>query len=292
ASHMMCRGCGYIVRCRRCDVAMRYHRDQGRLMCHHCGMRKVPEKQCPQCLAFKLAYYGLGTEGLVSEVEGQFPGVEVLRWDTDATKSVEDMEQTMLRFRSGKARVLVGTQMIAKGLHFPQVTLVGVVSADTGLGVPDYRAAEHAFQVLCQVAGRAGRGAQAGRVVLQTYQPEHYAIRAAAAQDYTAFYRQELEARKGQGYPPFGRLILLRYDHTNPRYAEEAALELVKAFQEERDASGLGDPLVLGPVPGFPARLSGRYRWEITLRGLKPRELLDRITLPHGWTVDVDPAAP
>ncbi|MDA1188977.1 MAG: primosomal protein N' [Chloroflexi bacterium] len=292
ASQMMCRGCGYIVKCRRCDVALRYHKDQDRLVCHHCGLRKAPFQQCPQCLTFKLDFYGIGTEGLVSEVEKLFPKVKVLRWDRDATQTPEDMERLLTTFRSGKAQVLVGTQMIAKGLHFPQVTLVGVVSADTGLGVPDFRAGERTFQVLCQVAGRAGRGSQKGRVVFQTYQPEHYAVRAAASQDYASFYRQELDARRSQGYPPFSRVINLQYQHTNRMYVEEAATELAKAFREERDSSGMGDPLVLGPVPGFPPRLRGRYRWQVSLRGLKPRALLDKIVLPHGWTVDVDPVAP
>ena len=181
--------------------------------------------------------------------------------------------------------------MIAKGLHFPQVTLVGVVSADTGLGVPDFRAVERTFQVLCQVAGRAGRGVQKGKVVFQTYQPENYGIRAAAKQDYATFYGQEIVLRQNLGYTPFGRLIRLLYQHTNTRYAEDAATELAVALRRERDLSGMGDPVVMGPVPGFPTRLRGRYRWGVVLKGLKPRALLDKVTLPHGWDIDVDPAA-
>ena len=250
----------------------------------------MPKEQCPQCLAFKLDFYGIGTEGLVAAVEQRFPEIEVLRWDRDSARTLDDMASIVSQFQEGKAQVLIGTQMIAKGLHFPQVTLVGVVSADTGLSVPDFRAVERTFQVLCQVAGRAGRGVQKGKVVFQTYQPEHYGIRAAAKQDYSTFYSQEIDLRKNLGYTPFGRLIRLLYQHTNSTYAEDAATELTVALRRERDVSGMGDPLVLGPVPGFPTRLRGRYRWGVVLKGLKPRALLDKVTLPHGWEIDVDPA--
>ena len=185
----------------------------------------------------------------------------------------------------------MGTQMIAKGLHFPSVTLVGVVSADVGLAVPDYRAGERVFQLLCQVAGRAGRGAALGRVIVQTYQPDNYAIRAAASQDYEAFYREEIEYRREQGGPPFGRLIRLLYAHTNRASCERAARRLGAALRGRQEESGMSDIDVLGPTPAYPSRLRGHYRWHVVLRGSDPRSLLDEVTVPSGWTIDIDPVS-
>ena len=291
-SSMMCRSCGAIVRCSRCDVALTYHEEAQRFICHQCGQRRAQLEQCAKCLAFTLGFYGTGTQGVVAEVARRFPGVRVLRWDKDTSKSAEDVEALLKAFRDGEARVLVGTQMVAKGLHFPSVTLVGVVAADIGLGVPDFRAGERTFQLLCQVAGRAGRGEKPGRVVVQTFQPDNYAVRAAAAQDYPSFYQQELRTRQEQGNPPFSRLVRLLHAHTNAALAEREALRLAAALREERDAAGMGDPQVLGPVPAFPPRLRGHYRWQVLLRGAKPRALLDRMPVPREWTVDVDPVGP
>jgi primosomal protein N' (replication factor Y) len=291
-SSMMCRSCGAIVRCSRCDVALTYHEAAQRLICHQCGLRRAQLEQCAKCLAFTLGFYGTGTQGVAAEVARRCPGTKALRWDRDTSKSPEDMEAMLKAFRDGTAQVLVGTQMVAKGLHFPSVTLVGVVAADIGLGVPDFRAGERTFQLLCQVAGRAGRGDMPGRVVVQTFQPENYAVRAAAAQDYQAFYDQELRARQEQGNPPFSRLVRLVHAHTNAALAEREALRLAAALREERDAAGMGDPHVLGPVPAFPPRLRGHYRWQVLLRGAKPRALLDRLPVPREWTVDVDPVGP
>jgi primosomal protein N' (replication factor Y) len=273
-------------------VALTYHEAAQRLICHQCGQRRVQLEQCAKCLAFTLGFYGTGTQGVAAEVTRRFPGVKVLRWDRDTSRSPEDMETLLKAFRDGTAQVLVGTQMVAKGLHFPLVTLVGVVAADIGLGVPDFRVGERTFQLLCQVAGRAGRGDRPGRVVVQTFQPENYAVRAAAAQDYQAFFQQELRARQEQGNPPFSRLVRLTHAHTNAALAEREALRLAAALREERDAAGMGDPQVLGPVPAFPPRLRGHYRWQVLLRGAKPRELLDRLPVPREWTVDVDPVGP
>ncbi|MBM3948130.1 MAG: primosomal protein N' [SAR202 cluster bacterium] len=291
-SSMMCRGCGAIVRCSRCDVALTYHEEAQRLICHQCGQRRAQLEQCAKCLAFTLGFYGTGTQGVAAEVARRFPGMRVLRWDRDTSKSAGDVEAMLTAFQDGEARVLVGTQMVAKGLHFPSVTLVGVVAADIGLGVPDFRAGERTFQLLCQVAGRAGRGEKPGRVVVQTFQPENYAVRAAATQDYPTFYQQELRARQEQGNPPFSRLVRLTHAHTNAALAEREALRLAAALREERDAAGMGDPQVLGPVPAFPPRLRGHYRWQVLLRGAKPRALLDKTTIPREWTVDVDPVGP
>ena len=289
ASYVQCRNCGHALRCRRCDIALTYHRGAGRVICHYCGYRRIPPAKCPRCLGYRLSYRGLGTESVMEEVAARFPLAKILRWDRDATRGPRASEQLLASFRSGQAQILVGTQMIAKGLHFPSVTLVGVVSADVGLNIPDYRAGERAFQLLCQVAGRAGRGPSAGRVIVQTYQPDNYAIQAAAAQDYQSFYRQEMAFRREQTNPPFSKLIRLLYAHANRALCEREARRMADLIRQERDAWGYSDIDLLGPTPAYPARLRGRYRWHLVLRGPEPRILLDRVTIPTGWSVDIDP---
>ncbi len=289
ASHMQCRSCGASLSCRRCDIALTFHRELGRLLCHYCGYRRVPPAMCPQCLSHRLSYYGTGTQAVAEAVQELFPQARVLRWDSDATRGHKDYEELLERFRSGEAQVLVGTQMIAKGLHFPAVTLVGVVSADVGLHIPDYRAGERAFQLLCQVAGRAGRGPQEGRVIVQTYQPDNYAIQAAASQDYQRFYRQEMAFRRQQGNPPYSKLIRLLFSHTNRALCEQEATRLARLIKQQQEAWGISDVELLGPTPAYPARLRGRYRWHIILRGPEPRRLLEKVSLPQSWVVDIDP---
>ncbi len=291
APYLQCRHCGAAVQCRRCDVPVTYHRDRDRLLCHYCGERRKAPDVCPECGHRRLAFYGIGTKAVTDEVRRLHPSAPVARWDRDAVRSARDYEEALEEFRSGAARVLVGTQMIAKGLHFPSVDLVGVVLADVGLMVPDFRAGERTFQLIHQVAGRSGRGATDGRVIIQTYQPHNYAIRAAAAQDYRRFYEEEMERRSEQGNPPFSRLIRLAYAHVNRARAEGEARKFADALLAEREAWGLGEVELLGPTPAFPERVRGHYRWQLILRGPRPRDLLDKVRAPRDWTVDVDPAA-
>ena len=289
APYFQCRHCGSAVQCRRCDVPVTYHRDRDRLLCHYCGERRRAPDICPECGHRRLAFYGIGTKAVADEVQRLHPGAPVARWDRDAVRSARDYEKALEEFRSGEARVLVGTQMIAKGLHFPSVDLVGVVLADVGLMVPDFRAGERTFQLIHQVAGRSGRGATDGRVIIQTYQPQNYAIRAAAAQDYRRFYEEETERRREQGNPPFSRLIRLVYAHVNRARAEGEARKFADALLAEREAWGLGEVELLGPTPAFPERVRGHYRWQLVLRAPQPRDLLDKVTVPRDWTIDVDP---
>ena len=282
SSYVMCRGCGRAVHCRRCDVAMTYHEDRTRLVCHHCGYRRAPPAACPRCGGHRLSYRGIGTQSVVAELETLYPDVGVLRWDRDAVGGPRAYEQMLEEFRSGEARVLVGTQMIAKGLHFPSVTLVGAVLADVGLHVPDHRAAERAFQLLCQVSGRAGRGSSGGRVVIQTFRPDNYAIRAAAAQDYASYYKQEIVHRGEQGNPPFSRLVRLEYAHTNQAACEREALRVSEELRRERDAWGYSDVEVLGPMPGYPARARGHYRWAAAPEGTRTAPPPRRRDAPQG----------
>jgi primosomal protein N' (replication factor Y) len=291
ASQLQCRNCGHQIRCRKCDIALTYHRAAGRLICHYCGTkRRIPDK-CPQCLGYRLSYYGIGTQSVAEALQQRFPDANILRWDRDATRNIADYREITEKFRKGEAQALVGTQMIAKGLHFPSVTLVGVVLADVGLSIPDYRAGERGFQLLCQVAGRAGRGEHPGRVIIQTYQPDNYAIRAAAAQDYLSFYTKEMAYRRERGNPPYNKLIRLLHTHINQAVCEQEANTVAQTLADERDSRGIGNIEILGPVPAFPARLRGRYRWHIVLRGPEPRELLDHVALSRDWHVDIDPVS-
>ena len=294
AGTVQCRDCGHVLRCRRCDAPLTYHGVEDRLMCHHCGAGAPAPQRCPRCRSRRIRYLGLGTQRVAQEVERTF-GVPALRWDRDAARGHRDHYELMERFLRGEAPVLVGTQMIAKGLHLPQVTLVGAILADLGLYLPDFRAGEWAFQLLCQVVGRAGRGGKPGQAIIQTYSPDHYAVQAAATQDYPAFYRQELELRRSLLYPPFGRLVRLLYEHTNADYAQRHAADLARGIRETLQRQGLGEVGVIGAAPRFFARVGGRYRWQVVLR-LPPTAavdlpgLLDSLTAPPGWRVDVDPA--
>ena len=291
ASHIQCRGCGLSLRCRRCDIALTYHRAGDRLICHYCGYRRTAPARCPRCLGYRMSYSGVGTQTVADHMAERFPTAGVLRLDSDATRTAGAHQRLLERFATGEARVLVGTQMVTKGLHFPAVTVVGVVSADFGLNIPDYRAGERVFQLLCQVAGRAGRGLSQGTVIVQTYQPGSYAIQAAAAQDYGAFYEREITYRREQGNPPFGRLVRLLYSHTNRAKCEAEAARLADQLRRERDASGRTDIDILGPTPAYPPRLRGHYRWHIILRGPNPRRLLETQTVPQGWVIDIDPVS-
>ena len=289
ASQMQCRSCGYRISCRSCDVPLTYHRAMQRLLCHYCGRRYRMARSCPQCLGYRLSFYGIGTQSVAEETERLFPSARVLRWDRDATRYPREYEATLAGFRNGDADVLIGTQMIAKGLHLPGVTLVGVALADVGLSIPDFKSSERTFQLLCQVAGRAGRGDETGKVIFQTYQPENYAIEKAAAQDYEGFYQAEMRYRREHNNPPFSRLIRLVHSHTNNATCESRAASLAEELRSARRESDMANIEILGPTPPYPARLRGRYRWHIVLRGRDPRALLDMVTIPQGWGVDVDP---
>lgn len=289
--HVQCRHCGLSIRCRRCEVSLTYHSSLDRLICHYCGYRCQAPRQCPQCLRYTISYSGAGTQSVTETVVSKFPGVSVLRLDSDVAHTAANHRRLLDQFSRGDASVLVGTQMITKGLHFPNVTLVGVMSADIGLNIPDFRSSERVFQLLCQVAGRAGRGESEGSVVVQTYQPDNYAIRTAAAQDYQSFYSHEINYRREQGNPPFNKLVRLLYSNTNQSRSELEAERLANLLKLERDASGHSDIDVLGPTPALLSKLRGRYRWQLLLRGTSPRTLLDRVIIPNTWTIDIDPVS-
>jgi len=289
ASLVQCRECGYAFHCRRCGTALTYHPDQEKLVCHHCNYRMSLPQACPQCGSRRIKYLGIGTQRLVQEAGYAFPHARVLRWDSDATRGRHDHEEILSRFRAHEADILIGTQMIAKGLDIPLITLVGVVNADTGLSLPDFRAGERTFQLLSQVAGRAGRGVLGGRVIIQTYSPDNYAIRAAAKHDYSLFYEQEMAYRRQLGNPPFSQLASLVYSHTNEVICRREAERMQRVISTERDARGIDNVSPIGPAPAFVYRVRGRFRWQLILRGSGLATFLSDIAFPQGWTVDIDP---
>ncbi|HEY70940.1 MAG TPA: primosomal protein N' [Anaerolineae bacterium] len=289
ATYVFCRDCGTVVRCPRCESPLIYHASDGKLLCHHCNYKRDPPTSCAQCGGERVRHFGAGTQRVESEVVELLPEARTLRWDLDTTRTKGSHDVILAHFSAHRADVLIGTQMVAKGLDLPLVTLVGVVSADTGLNLPDYRAAERTFQLLTQVAGRAGRGLLGGRVILQTYQPDHYAIRAAAKHDYTAFYEHELSQRKSFGYPPFQRLARLMFRHFSESTAETEADRLAARLRH-RIAADHARADLIGPAPCFFRRRRGEFRWQIILRAADPAPLIPE-DLPQGWIVDIDPVS-
>ena len=290
ASIVQCRGCGYVVSCRRCSAPMAYHSVDGRLRCHRCNRSRRPPDVCRECGGRQIRRLGVGTQRVASEVETLLPGVHVERWDSDAIRSGADHEETMARFASGETQVLVGTQMVAKGLDVPNVGVAGVVLADIGLHVPDFRSSERTFGLLCQLAGRAGRGGLPGEVYIQTYTPEHYAIAAAARQDYEALYDREIRSRRELGNPPFNELVHMVFLDSNATACQRKATDMARMFRGKAYSEGLTDVELIGPAPGLPARLRGRYRWHLALRGRNLHRFLEGVTFPQGSIVDIDPA--
>ena len=290
ATYVFCRDCGTVIRCPNCETPLVQHTQLVgvELLCHRCGyQRKVP-KTCAVCGSDQIRAYGLGSERVEQEVQTLLPAARTLRWDWETTREKDAHELILTHFANHQADVLIGTQMLAKGLDLPLVTLVGIVLADVGLNLPDPFAGERSFQVLTQVAGRAGRSTRGGRVVLQTFQPEHYAIQAAAGHDYAAFYKQEIAYRRKLGYPPFGRLLRLEYRHRDNAEAEQAAKALAARLTTDIKTEKRIETDVIGPAPCFFAKLNGIYRWQLIVRGPDPVSLV-RGKLPDGWRIEVDP---
>ncbi|PID87110.1 MAG: primosomal protein N' [Chloroflexi bacterium] len=291
SSFVICRDCGYVARCPRCDMPLTYHRPHASLVCHHCGRREAQTSECPACGSNRIRYFGLGTEQVEAQVQQRWPQARITRWDRDTTAGRYAHEQLLASFINQEADILVGTQMIAKGLDLPLVTLVGVISADVSLSLPDYRTGERAYQVLSQVAGRAGRGLLGGRVIMQTYQPEHYAVVAAADHDYAGFYIDEIRFRTQHTLPPFRRMAKLVWvDPINERGQREAD-RMAKALRLHARDLALAATEILGPVPPFFNRIDGRYRWQIIVRSPNPNRLLVDFPIAAKWIVDIDPVS-
>ena len=298
ASFILCRTCGYTARCSNCDVSLTYHAGPKQLRCHHCNESHPAPTLCPKCGGPHIRQFGVGTERVEAEARAVFPNAFTIRMDSDTTRRKGSHASLLNAFREGRANILVGTQMIAKGLDFPNVTLVGVISADTSLHLPDFRAAERTFQLLTQVSGRAGRGDVPGEVIVQSFSPEHYAIEAASRHDYPGFYEREIAYRRELNYPPFSRLINIVSSDPVDGYAEDRLRELVRRI-EDRIPTEMVD--LLGPAPAPIAKLKGLYRWHILLKDRRPsgadglqvivKEALESMPPASraGLTVDVDP---
>lgn len=264
STFVSCRSCGYVFKCEECDISMTYHRS-GLLVCHYCGKTKRAPQKCPKCDSKYVKFFGAGTQRVEEEVKKYFKDARVLRMDVDTTRSKDSYENIYNTFKEGKADILIGTQMISKGLDFKNVTLVGILAADMSINIPDYRAAERTFQIITQVAGRAGRGQKQGKVVIQTYTPEHYSLEYAVNYDYEGFYEKEFTVRALMKYPPFGKILLI-----NGISKKE---DLLKNFMHK--ISNVIKPLVekevdvdiLGPIPCLVSKVKENYRWQIVVKG-------------------------
>lgn len=286
---LVCRACGAAVECEHCAVAMTLHRPGPYLQCHECGQRQPSVSECPVCFDQRIGAMSFGTAQLESEVRRRWGDVPITRWDRDTSRAAGSHEALLREFAQGRSRVLIGTQMIAKGLDLPRVTVAGVVNADLSLRESDYTASERTFQLLSQVAGRAGRGELGGRVIIQTYSPDHFAVTAAAAHDYEALYRPEMDLRSRLDYPPFGRLARLTVSRSTSTEAEQEADRLVNELQRLREATPGAVAQVIGPAPANPARRRNQWRRQVLLKGEDPARLLSQIELSRGWSIDIDP---
>ncbi len=270
SSFILCRSCGESINCPNCDVTLTYHQTDRTLVCHYCNHHQRAPSQCPACGSKYIYYVGEGTEQIEELLRRRFPGLRIGRIDRDTKARRHQFEKTLLDFAKGELDLLVGTQMLAKGHDFPNVTLVGVVSVDAGLALPDFRAAERTFQLITQVAGRAGRGDLPGRVLIQTYHPHHYALKHACAQDYRGFYEEEIRHRRNHGYPPFVALALLLVRHKEAARANAIAHQLRTALVE---ANGDHACRILGPAPAPFARLRGEHRVQLLIKSRSRKQM-------------------
>lgn len=297
SAFLMCRSCGGSIQCPNCDVTLTFHKAAERLVCHYCNHRQGVPESCPACAGPFIHYVGEGTEQVEAKLRERFPDMRIARLDRDAAQKRGAYDRIIAEFSSGAVDVLVGTQMIAKGHDFPNVSLVGVVSVDAGLALPDFRAAERTFQLLTQVAGRAGRGDVTGRVLIQTAHPEHYAIRFAESQDYEGFYEREIEFRRAMSYPPFTTLINCLVQDEDLGKARTLATDLARALVRAGEGRSLR---VLGPAPAPLSRIKNRYRWQVLVKARsrpEGRDALDMALVHLGdqhaalraLTIEVDP---
>ncbi len=293
ATYIFCRDCGHVLRCPNCETPLTLHVEaRERLLCHHCGYERGKPHACPSCGGRHIREYGLGSERVESEIKTLFPHVRTLRWDWETTRGKHSHEMILSHFAAHRADLLIGTQMLAKGLDLPLVTLVGVVLADVGLYLPDPFAGERVFQILTQVAGRAGRSERGGKVILQTFDPANPVIQSAARHDVQGFYQYDLEQRGRLGYPPFSRLVRLEYRHLDASVVRAEAQKLAGKLGEVLVSGNWKQTSMIGPVPSFFAKLGGYYRWQIILRGPDPGPVLKDESVARGlrdWRIEADP---
>jgi primosomal protein N' (replication factor Y) len=264
ARYVLCNACGWVARCQNCDISLTYHRIRNRLRCHFCGYDRKSVTRCDQCSSSKLYFSGVGTQRVELDLEAFFPGIGILRMDADTTSGKDGHRRVLEKFGSGHYRILIGTQMVTKGHHFPRVNLVGVLFGEESLNYPDFRSSEKTFQQLIQVSGRSGRDSDRGEVIVQTYMPEHYVFNYLTTHDFDGFMSEELAVREGLGYPPFCRLILASCSATK----EGLVATVINAWAAHIEPMLAGRPVqVLGPVQPTVARIKNRYREQLLIRG-------------------------
>ncbi len=295
SSSLTCRECGFTMKCRSCDISMAYHKGGGPkdlfMLCHYCGSREKVPPICPNCTSVYIRFFGIGTQKITEIAEDTFKNAKIARADRDSTAQKAGFERIYQDFKSGQTDILIGTQIIAKGLDIENVGLVGVILADIGLQIPDFRSSERTFQLLTQVAGRTGRLGSQGEVIIQTYVPEQPAIRFAAQADYAGFYAQEIEERKNFGYPPFGKLIKLMYVHEKEervRHEAEHLYNEITWLLEHKEELKEAD-IEVRRAPALVYKQHNKYHYHILLKGPDPDLLFKFVTPKSGWRIDVDP---
>lgn len=288
STFVFCFDCGYSIKCPRCEIPMIFHSSDNKMLCHHCGYERQQPKNCPKCKSEHLRSYGAGTERVENELKTTFPSARVIRMDAETTQGKDAHEIILGHFLAQHADILVGTQMVAKGHDFPLVTLVGILLAETGLNLPDYRAAERTFQLITQVAGRAGRSAKGGKVVLQTYLPEHYVIQTASRHDVESFLDIEMTQRRRLQYPPFTRLTRLIFQNLNEEFCRDQAEKVQALITQRIELANLGASSVGAALPCYFSRESGYYRYQVLLRSPDPVRVLQGLALKN-CRVQIDP---
>jgi primosomal protein N' (replication factor Y) len=282
------------VRCRHCSITLTYHKDANAYRCHYCGHSQAANQSCPACGSTQMWHFGLGTEKLAEAMQQFFPEARTARMDRDTTRRKGSLLRILKDLRQGDIDILIGTQMVAKGHDFPNITLVGIVCADTSLNFPDFRSSERTFQLLAQVAGRAGRGEQPGRVILQTYTPDHFTITAAREQNFQSFYTQEIHFRKDLGYPPYSRMVqfLVTGKHRGGTRTTAENLGVTARTRLQNDAALGRQITILGPVEAALHQVAGRFRWQLLIKGPRP-SVLNRFAreLLQAAGPSADPAA-
>ncbi len=284
---VMCRQCGHRVECPQCDIPLVYHKDRQELICHRCDYRIAPPRQCPEC-GGRLDFFGAGTQRVEEEVRRRFGNARVMRWDRDAVRQSGGYGRMLERVEDGDVDIIVGTQMVSKGFDLPRVTSIGVVQADSLLYLPDFRSAERTFQLLTQVAGRAGRRGPGSTVVLQTYTPDHYAILAASNHDYLQFYVDEIGFREEFRFPPFVRLARFMVRHEKEEGAAVEAGLMARELARHARINDI-DMELLGPSPAFVAKIRNQHQWQIVMRSREMDRMLEGLPVRPGWVVDIDP---
>lgn len=291
STFVLCRDCGEPIKCPNCSITLTYHKYENALKCHYCGIQMPVLKQCPKCGSEKVKYFGTGTQKLEDEICRLFPEASTIRMDTDTVTKKNSHEEILNKFRNEKIDILIGTQMVVKGHHFPDVTLVGVIAADGALNIEDYNASQKTFQTIVQVAGRAGREEEKGRVIIQTYNPDHYAIMYSAKQDYELFYNAEIGIRKMLKYPPFCDIIMIRFVGKNLEEIQNLSKKVYTNLNEIIDKK---NTFVYAPVSSPVDKIKNKYRWRIILKGKLNSKLLNilykaiDVQVKDGTSITVD----